>query len=424
MDRRDFLKTALAVSAISAETSTALNVDTNTDKKVKILNPYANVDWKTFGSHRAALHLHTMQSDGFEMPAEVIEGYKRAGFSIISITDHDFFEPNFRVRSKEMAAENASPYPKEPRPYNYPANPTWPWTDYGCESPESMGIVGIEGNELTYRHHINSYFSDYGVWYEKTGTSAPYGGVVDDAGKEIWEDDQLYTIGKKGGIGILNHPGISDTYSWWQRMPLEWYIERYEKHPFEYLIGIEVANSSKSFELYDEGLWDQLLCRFMPKRPVWGFGNDDMHHLNDTKQSFNVFYLAECTAANVRKAMECGQFCFCKSTRSIDYKSKDVSVDKFPVIDNISMDEKAGTITISAHDCDEIKWITCPRSTEPVEDYKTSDKPWPMGDVVHTGGTLNYVELGVKKYVRAELLRKDGEYIQRVFTNPFGIETV
>ncbi len=424
MNRRNFLKTVLAVSAISANASTAADTNTNRKAKTKVLSPYSNVDWKAFGRHRAALHLHTLQSDGFQMPVEVVDGYKRAGYSIISITDHDFFAPNFHVRPGDLPADNASPYPNDPKPANYPANTTWPWTDYGCKSPESMGIVAIEGNELSYRHHINSYFNDYGVWYEKTGTSVPYGGVVGDDGKDITEDDQLHAISQKGGLAILNHPGISDEYKWWERKPLDWYAARYKKHPADYLIGMEVTNCGSPFETYDEGLWDQLLCRFMPARPIWGFGNDDMHRLNRTKQTFNLFYLADCTAANVRKAMECGQFCFCKSTRSIDYQSKDAALDKFPAIDSIAVDENAGTITISARDCDEIKWITCPRSLEPTGDYKTGDKPWPLGNVVHTGHTLNYLAAGIKMYVRAELLRKDGEHTQRLFTNPFGIETV
>lgn len=33
-----------------------------------ILNPYENVNWDTFGRHRANLHSHTTESDGHHTP--------------------------------------------------------------------------------------------------------------------------------------------------------------------------------------------------------------------------------------------------------------------------------------------------------------------------------------------------------------------
>ena len=59
---------------------------------------------------------------------------------------------------------------------------------------------------------------------------------------------------------------------------------------------------------------------------------------------------------------------------------------------------------------------------EAVEDYKTSDNPWPLGQVVHMGQTLNYRDTpNIKNYVRAELKRTKGKHTYRTFTNPFGI---
>jgi hypothetical protein len=422
MNRRDFLKITAAVSVCSGNIAVAELLKGSAGSSVKLHNPYAGVDWESWGRYKAALHLHTLQSDGWGSVREVTEAYKKAGYSIMSITDHDFFKPNLHVRPGELPAEKASPYPKDPKPENYPANTTWPWRDYGCGSPETLGMVGIEGNELSYRHHINSYFNDYGVWYEKTNYDAPYEGVVDESGKEIWEDDQLSALAKNDGLAILNHPGIADSYRWWQRQPLDWYIERFRKHSRSYLIGMEITNNGIPTRAYDEALWDQLLARFMPARPIWGFGNDDMHKLSNTKQTFNVFYLDQCTSENVREAMLRGQFCFCRSTRFINYTANDCQLDTFPQIQSIAVDEGAGTIKIIAADCDEIKWISSPLSLEPIDDYKTSNEPWQKGNVVHTGSTLNYRNTpGIKNYVRAELLRNDGSHTQRTFTNPFGI---
>ena len=390
-------------------------------QKRVVLDPYERIDWQQVQRHRAALHTHTLQSDGYQSVAEVVHAYRRAGYSILSLTDHDWNWPNARVAWQELPPEKASPYPLEPRPDNFPANPTWPWTSYGCPSPEELGMIGIEGNELTFRHHINSYFSSYGVWYERTGDRAPYGGIIDAEGNEVWEDDQLLDIRDQQGLAILNHPGISDEHSWWERKPLEWYVSRYRNHPLEYLVGIEVTNCEPEYRDYDEGLWDQLLARFMPHRPVWGFGTDDMHNLSDARQSFTTCLLEAPTAAGVREAMRSGRFCFSASSQRINYREETAEMAAFPRITGVTVDEAQGTIAISAAECDEVRWISAPESLEPVEDYRTSNRPWPMGRLVHVGETLNYrATPGIGSYVRAELHRREGDHTHRTFTNPFG----
>ncbi len=346
------------------------------------------------------------------MVDEVINAYRGAGFTVLSITDHDWNRPNAPVRWGKVPPEKSSPYPKNPKAPNFFGNPTWPWTGYGSSSPTELGMLGIQGNELTYRHHINSYYNDYGLWYDRAkfdfSTGAPYKGVVDQQGNEIWEDDELFAIAKKGGLAILNHPGILDSVSWWERKPLKWYVQRFKKHPSDYLIGVEVTNIVPD---YQRALWDQLLARFMPNRPVWGLGTDDMHYLRETAESFTTLLLDEFTDASARKALENGRFLFCYSTKKINYLPKPVEVGVFPSVEEILVDEDAGTITIKATDCNKIKWISSPQSLDPVTNYKTSDTPWPLGQVVHTGRTLNYRDTpNIKNYVRAELQRTDDKH--------------
>lgn len=398
----------------------SLSIFTACSQSWEIQNPYEDVDWSTFTQHKAALHVHTLQSDGWHMPEEVINAYKNAGFSILAISDHDWNHPNIRVRQRVVPPENASPYPKDPKPYNFPANTTWPWTDFGGPNPEDIGMIGIQANELTFRHHINSFFSNYGVWYERTGSEAPYGGITDEQGNEIWEDDQLYAIKEKGGLAILNHPGILDEHTWWQRKPVDWYVERFRNHSPDYLVGIEVTNSREEREKYDEGLWDQLLARFMPERPIWGFGTDDMHKLDDVGDTYSVFIIDEHTEEAVRDAMLRGQFYFTKSTRRIDLREDKVSI--FPTITDIQVNEPRGSITISASDYDKILWISAPESLETLEDFKTSNQPWELGRVVYEGETLDLKNTAnINNYVRAELIRYEGDIVYRTFTNPFGI---
>jgi hypothetical protein len=368
-----------------------------------VVNPYEGIDWETVQHHRAALHVHTLQSDGHHRLEEVLAAYHKAGFTVLSITDHDNMQPNRHVEAGRVPKEQASPFPRDPKPANYPANTTWPWTDFGGPAPQKLGMVGIEANELSFRHHINSFFNDFG---------AP--------DREMDEDALLLEVRKRGGLAFLNHPGIDA--NWWTRRPVEWYVERFRKHGPEHLVGIEVTNCSVPTEKYDEGLWDQLLARFMPLRPIWGFGTDDMHTMENVRESDSVFLLDGLSEAAVRAAMETGRFYFRKSSRRNDFRQRRPPEELFPLIRAIRVDARAGTITIDASNYDTIKWISAPESPEPVADYQTSNAPWPLGRVVHEGRTLNYRETpNLGNYVRIELHRQDGEDLYRTFTNPFGL---
>jgi hypothetical protein len=393
-------------------------------KRTLVRNPYAGIDWTQTRPQKAQLHMHTLQSDGFQMVDQVVRSYRRAGYSILALTDHDCFKPNHQVRSKRVPAEQASPYPGKPYPKHYPANTTWPWNDYGTLSAEEHGMVGIQANELTYRHHINSFFNNYGVWYNKTGKQAPYDGIVDAEGKVVWEDDQIEGVRSCDGLAVLNHPSVPDKTSWWVRQSLDWYAERFQKHPASCLVGMEVTNCDPKRCSYEEGLWDQLLARFMPHRPVWGFGTDDMHNLKSARQSYTTFYLADSTGPRVRQAMLDGAFSFSVSTRKVDYLVEEQKLDRLPELHSVTVDEDKGTIELETEACDEARWISTPASLEPVEDYRTSNAPYACGEVVHTGNVLDYQQTkGIGNYVRAELVRKDGQHTHRTFTSPFGFAT-
>jgi hypothetical protein len=200
-------------------------------------------------------------------------------------------------------------------------------------------------------------------------------------------------------------------------------VQRFEKHRPEYLVGIEVTNGSTATEKYDEGLWDQLLARFMPQRPIWGYGTDDMHSLASVRESDSMFPLEELSETAIRTAMETGRFYFRRSNQTNDLRERDSQEPRFPRIEAIRVDDQAGTISVQASHYDAILWISAPESLEPVADYKTSNEPWPLGRVVHRGATLNLRDTAnLGNYVRIELHRQDGEDLFRTFSNPFGLD--
>lgn len=397
MTRARWLNVGLALTLVSL--SAAVVKAEQRDLSV-VVNPYASVDWDTVEHHRAALHVHTLQSDGHHMVDTVTRAYRDAGFTILALTDHDIFEPNRQIEWGGVEEGEGTHLP-DPKPENYPANPTWPWTDFEAASPEELGLLGIQAAELTSRHHMNAFFTSYGVMPDQ----------------ELEEDEQLAAVGERDGLVFLDHPGIDA--DWWTRRPVDWYVDRFNTHSPDYLVGMEITNAPRGRIAYDHRLWDQLLARFMPERPIWGFGTDDMHNLASTRESDSVLLLDELDDEAARDAMRSGRFYARWSTRRIDLRD---GRGTFPAIRRITVNNEAGTITVEASDYDEIRWISAPASLEVIADYETSNEPWPAGRVVHTGETLNYRETpGIDRYVRIELIREEGDDVFKTFANPFGL---
>ena len=220
-----------------------------------VLNPYAEVDWATAERHQASLHMHTTESDGALSPGAVVKRYAEAGYTILSITDHDTL---------------GNP------------EPTWPMSAYDIDPAHLEGVVAIQGNEISRPDHHGSYFSDYGDPEQRSVS------------------DSLHEIGKRDVLAVMFHPG-----KYRDRRDLDFYLNIYQR--FNHLIGMEVYNRNDDFPLAS-GLYDALLSQLMPQRPVWSYGNDDFHRLEHFGFALTVFLIApeEFHVQGVRKAMEQG----------------------------------------------------------------------------------------------------------------------
>ncbi len=124
---KTIMRMALAALCIGVAAMAAERLAAEEHARTLVLNPYEGVDWDTFQRHKAALHVHTLQSDGHHSLEEVVEAYREAGFTILAITDHDNMEPNVHVRAGRVPEAQASPYPRDPKPENYPFRFTNPF---------------------------------------------------------------------------------------------------------------------------------------------------------------------------------------------------------------------------------------------------------------------------------------------------------
>ena len=406
------MRACLCVSLTTLVLTTTCCSTPNLAAEVALTNPYEKADWQTVHRYRADLHVHTLQSDGCHPVSEVVKAFHYAGFSILAITDHDLLAPNFcplreaatqsQVDYGAFATEH-TPYP-DPKPPTFPANPTWPWTDYGAPSPADLGMLGIQAAELTCTYHVSSFFSSYGVM------------PPCDNGVAIL-DEELREVARRGGLAVLNHP---DT-----RQPPEWFVQLYRDHPAESFVGVEIgADDTATVDSY-VAVWDQVLGELMPARPVWGFGTSDMHMLTRTRFAFTVFLLDELTTENVKAAMQRGQFYSVVGPRMLNlsrergqaHDGPEAYVGTYPELRSISVDRDAGKISIDASGYDEIVWIS-----QPVRHEANSRAPWPSGELAQRGAVFDYADSNATlRYVRAEVVRHTDDGPIRLFVNPFAL---
>ncbi len=136
-------------------------------ERVVVANPYAGIDWDSVEQHKANLHTHTTQSDGVLEPAEVVAEYRRRGYGILAISDHD--------------------------------RCTWPWADHDPKAP-NPGIVPVAGNELSRHHHTLSLFCDFAT------ENADLESVLDE-------------VATADGLAVLCHPAMHWLRGWGRQVP-------------------------------------------------------------------------------------------------------------------------------------------------------------------------------------------------------------
>jgi hypothetical protein len=309
-------------------------------KSTVVLNPYENIDWSSVERHKANLHTHTTESDGRSTPSEVVKMYAEAGYTILAITDHDDKGPD---------------------------KTTWPWMDYGIDT-SGFTILPVEGNEISKKDHIGSYFNDY-----SDGNQSSVKAAIEE-------------IGRRGGLAVINHPG-----RYRNKRNTRFYFDLYQT--FDHLVGMEVVNKGDLFP-DDRVLYDSLLSVLMPDRPVWAFSNDDFHRQKNFGTSYNIFLLTEngLDLYDFRDGFENGRF-FAVYDPSATW-SKAVVPDSVIVSDY--------DITVYAN-CDEkqVEWIS-------------------QGCLVHTGKTLP-LSMNLGKYVRPRIVGEDNAF---TLVQPFGLSSL
>ncbi|MDO5018411.1 MAG: cell wall-binding repeat-containing protein [Lagierella massiliensis] len=373
----------MAITMILGVPMKGVGLDTKSSaapkRQVKITSPYETVDWGKYGQYKANFHSHTTESDGGNEPFEMIEEHYKQGYDIVAITDHNVVSKT--IDRTDTAKEYVSPERKA----------------------EMESGVGRDGRHIYFPEdsieqsrddHVNTFWADYNN--PKVGYSM---------------DNSISEVEKLGGISHINHPGrytggrttknngLDGEKASNDPKNIQKYLDLFNK--YDSLVGMEIINKKDGDSFSDRILWDNLLKETMPKRPIWGFSNDDNHSIKATGYSFNMMLLPENNPENVRNSMEKGTFYAVAKVAKRELGMDFVAQGKTPEIKDIKVDHKNGIISIKAENFNKIEWIA-------------------DGKVIGKGNSINITEHfnEVNNYIRANISGEGGI----AFTQPFGLE--
>ena len=198
----------------------------------------------------------------------------------------------------------------------------------------------------------------------------------------------ILDVESNGGRSHLNHPGRYFTPSEWS-----WFIPWYRD--YSTCIGLEVFNKKDAYPT-DRQLWDNINENMFPAygKLVWGFSNDDMHVASYLYHNYQFMMMPSLTHNDLVTCMDNGAFYFC-------YEPTGTGSADVPRITNITTDNTAKTITITATGYNRIDWIGSGTV------------------VVDSGQVFNYSEYINAQFIRAVLVGANGES----HTQPFGFST-
>ncbi|HOK89146.1 MAG TPA: CehA/McbA family metallohydrolase [Candidatus Hydrogenedentes bacterium] len=207
----------------------------------RLVSPYGKV---ADGWLRGNLHTHTMASDGYLPPWEMVTEYARLGYDFLMLSDHDTLTP--------------------------------------VAGLDARGMVLIPGHEVTaeggHMLHVNASRVVPALKNRQR--------VID-------------RINADGGMAVLCHPNWEASFNHWPQKDLE-RLTGYAG--IEIFNGIAVRHPGNA-DATDR--WDQLLGK---GRRVWGFGNDDTHKPVDQAMAWNMVHAKDRSVEGIVDALRSGRF--------------------------------------------------------------------------------------------------------------------
>jgi hypothetical protein len=435
---------------------TGVETPFNPLRNYTITSPYAGVDWDNWGQYKAALHVHSWVSDGYNSTAQMAQRYYDLGFNIIAFTDHDrlvtgapWTNSSQGSNGSPMNRDNVAPSQtmveamRDGTAYNVtiphgasisPNTGSNNVTQFSSDARSGAGMIILPGtNEESITldmmlhnptgHHVNTFWASIA----RTGSAETINSFLGRLAGAA-------AVNGLGGLARINHPGryTGSQYStpWDEAVAINNnsamfmpYVDLFNAR--SNLIGMEIINKFDTESQADRILWDNILSQTMAQaspRPVWGFSDDDAHSAEAAGYSYNIMLMSALTEAEVHRAMLQGSFlAFSRVDReygiypgaietwdwdggwrdSGNPHGRIAPVRDLPVPVVKSIEVSGNRITIEADNYCYIDWYA-------------------DGLKIHTGDTLSLRQhqLGIYSYVRATIV---SETYGVIYTQPFGV---
>ncbi len=359
-----------------------------------IVSPYKDVNWTTWKSLKAALHTHTIASDGAANLDEMVESHYTLGFDILAITDHMINNKGWNKMPQLVPLMN---YVKKDRNQGKTVSPLTDaryqeiLTGVGRDGRGMLDVpLGVELNGAVPRDtHINGLFANYGQGL--IGVSGDYSTPARE-------------VGKLGGVTFLNHLG-NFTGAWDKSDPSiskdPKYVNKFARIFLDNpsCIAMDINSGDDAHTPYDRILWDEVLQKTIPNgRNVSCITFSDSHGLDQNDRAFTIMMEPENTVAALKTCLETGAYFGISRHARAELGNDFNGVGATPIVTNIAVDQTANSISLTGANYDKITWVS-------------------NGNIIATGETidLNQYESVLGCYVRAYLTGPGGICFTQAF---------
>lgn len=353
-------------------------------------SPYQDLNWPEIGHYDSEFHTHPGLGGEQYDPHQTIDRYHEEGYKILTLAAHDYDVPD--------AIDSLYPWTQLADIYDTIKDIENPTEDnqtyaqlasepYQNRDPIALGMVSVEGNEVSGPHHTVSVFN--------ANTQG-----------DATEAETFQRITDMGGMAYLAHPG---RYVERWGLTAHWYVDKYLR--FDVLIGQSIYNRRDNHP-GDRAFYDRVQHLLGGiNRPIWLYGEDDMHVENTLGWNRDVFLLEDFrpgslhpsipdgSAPDVMIALRNGYTYLWKPSEQYNRRA-------FNII-NVRVNGADVALTIDNEELvEEVRWRT---HNPAIDDTET----------VHTGFTISSSDVpAYALFVRAEIQGQDGT----IYTQPFYLQ--
>ncbi|TVR13943.1 MAG: hypothetical protein EA391_13455 [Balneolaceae bacterium] len=355
-------------------------------------SPYSELNWENIGHYDSEFHTHPGLGGEEYDPHQTVDRYHEEGYTILALAAHDYDIPDDYMDSIYPWTQLSDIY----EAIKHVANPTEEYQTYEQlhnepwqnRDPIELGMVSVEANEVSAPHHTVSVFNSM------------------TSGKST-EAESFEAIKELGGFAYLAHPG---RYVERWGLTAHWYVDKYLR--FDMLIGQSIYNRIDNHP-EDRAFYDKIQHLLGGiNRPIWLYGEDDMHHEGTLGWNRDVILLenfrpgslhpdiSDGSAPNVMEALQNGYSYLWKPSEQYNKRAFNIT--------NIEIGERLVEITVdNPSEVDEVRW----RTHNPlIDDTET----------VHYGYSISMDNVpDYSLFVRIEMEGPEGT----IYTQPFYIES-